>query len=145
MSLYLDPTIKESIYTTMQGIGIAGGSNTITTLASGSLAGSNAGAWPTVNISGSSMLGTVGTVSASTHHNPTTLDVQGNASFSGEITIKGKKLSEVLENIEKRLAILHPNPELEEKWENLRGLREAYLELEKEIIEKEKVWAILKR
>jgi hypothetical protein len=54
-------------------------------------------------------------------------------------------LSEVLDNIESRLAILHPNKELEEKWENLRSLREAYVELEREIIEKEKMWSILKR
>ena len=74
-----------------------------------------------------------------------TLTVKGDANIEGELTIKGKNLSEVLENIESRLAILHPNKELEEKWENLRGLREAYVALEKEIIEKEKMWAILKR
>lgn len=73
------------------------------------------------------------------------LEVKGDANFAGEVTIKGKKLSEVLENIESRLAILHPNKELEEKWENLRVLREAYVALEKEIIEKEAMWAILKR
>lgn len=74
-----------------------------------------------------------------------TLTVKGDANIDGELTIKGKNLSEVLENIESRLAILHPNKELEEKWENLRGLRQAYVELEREIIEKEKMWAILKR
>ena len=74
-----------------------------------------------------------------------TLQVKGNANIEGELTIKGKNLSEVLENIESRLAILHPNKELEEKWENLRSLREAYVELEREIIEKEKMWSILKR
>ena len=73
------------------------------------------------------------------------LEVKGNANFDGELTIKGKKLSEVLDNIESRLAILHPNKELEEKWENLRGLREAYVELEREIIEKEAMWKILKK
>ena len=83
-----------------------------------------------------------------TMHDPnlkgTGLEVNGNANFAGEVTIKGKNLSDVLENIEKRLAILHPNPELEEKWEHLRGLREAYVELEREIIEKEKMWSKLK-
>ncbi|MFY8211397.1 MAG: hypothetical protein ACOVLB_01845 [Candidatus Nanopelagicus sp.] len=73
------------------------------------------------------------------------LEVKGDANFTGEVTIKGKKLSEVLDNIESRLAILHPNKELEEKWENLRVLREAYVALEKEILEKEAMWAILKR
>jgi hypothetical protein len=73
------------------------------------------------------------------------LEVKGDANFTGEVTIKGKKLSEVLESIEERLAILHPNEKLEEKWENLRGLRKAYMELEAEIKEKEAMWAILKR
>ena len=74
-----------------------------------------------------------------------TLSVKGNAEFDGEVTIKGKNLTEMIEKIESRLAILHPNEKLEEKWENLRGLREAYVALEKEIIEKEAMWAILKR
>jgi hypothetical protein len=43
------------------------------------------------------------------------------------------------------LAILHPNPELEEKWDNLRALRNAYMELEAEIKEKESMWSILKK
>jgi hypothetical protein len=51
----------------------------------------------------------------------------------------------MFEKIEERLAILHPNEALEEKWEDLRNLRKAYIELEAEIIEKEKMWAILKK
>jgi hypothetical protein len=74
-----------------------------------------------------------------------TLKVHGDANIEGELTVNGVKLTERLDKIEERLGILHPNPELEEKWENLRGLREAYLQLEKEIIEKEKMWDILKR
>ena len=50
-----------------------------------------------------------------------------------------------MQAIEDRLAILHPNPELEEKWENLRGLRKLYMDLEQEIIEKEKMRAVLKK
>ena len=87
----------------------------------------------------------INTITGSSNLSGQSLEVKGDANFTGEVTIKGKKLSEVLENIESRLAILHPNKELEEKWENLRGLREAYVELEREIIEKEKMWAILKR
>jgi len=74
-----------------------------------------------------------------------TLSVKGDADFEGEVTLKGKKLSDMFEKIEERLAILHPNPELEEKWDNLRALRNAYKELEAEIIEKESMWAILKK
>jgi hypothetical protein len=73
------------------------------------------------------------------------LSVQGNADFEGDVTIKGKSIADSLERIEARLAILRPNEELEEKWENLRGLRKMYMELEAEIIEKEKVWSILQK
>ena len=73
------------------------------------------------------------------------IQVKGDAEFDGEVRIKGKNLNETLERIEEKLAILRPNEELEEKWENLRALRNAYKELEAEIIEKEKVWGILKK
>ena len=77
--------------------------------------------------------------------NGATLSVKGNADFEGEVTIKGKSLSEMFDKIEERLAILHPNPELEDRWDELKELGRRYKELETEIIEKEKVWAILKR
>lgn len=73
------------------------------------------------------------------------IQVKGDAEFDGEVTIKGKKLSDMFEKIEERLAILHPNPELEDKWDELKELSKRYKELEQEIIEKEKVWAILKK
>lgn len=74
-----------------------------------------------------------------------TLDVKGDANFEGDIKIKGKSLVDSLEKIEEKLAILRPNEQLEEKWEELRNLRKQYMELEKEIIEKEKMWDILKK
>jgi hypothetical protein len=74
-----------------------------------------------------------------------TLKVKGDADFDGEVTIKGKSLTDMLEKIEERLAILHPNPELEDKWDELKELGKRYKELEAEIIEKEAMWAILKR
>ena len=77
--------------------------------------------------------------------NGATLKVNGNADFEGEVTIKGKSLSEMFEKIEERLAILHPNEKLEDKWDELKELGKRYKELEAEIIEKEKVWAILKK
>ena len=72
------------------------------------------------------------------------LKVNGDAEIDGDIKIKGKSLSEAIENIEKRLAILHPNEKLEEKWEELKALGERYRELEKDILEKEKIWNMLK-
>jgi hypothetical protein len=73
------------------------------------------------------------------------LKVNGDAEIDGDLKIKGKSLSEAIENIEKRLAILHPNEKLEEKWEELKALGERYRELEKDILEKEEIWKILKK
>jgi hypothetical protein len=73
------------------------------------------------------------------------LTVKGTADFEGEVTIKGKSLTGMIEKIEERLAILHPNLKLEDKWDELKELGKRYKELEAEIIEKEKVWAILKK
>ena len=75
----------------------------------------------------------------------TPLKVNGDAEIDGDLKIKGKSLSEAIENIEKRLAILHPNEKLEEKWEELKALGERYRELEKDILEKEKIWEIIKK
>jgi len=73
------------------------------------------------------------------------LHVKGDAEIDGDLKIKGKSLSEAIENIEKRLAILHPNEKLEEKWDQLKALGERYRELEKDILEKEKIWETLKK
>lgn len=86
-----------------------------------------------------------GNISTATNLSGNSLDVKGDANFDGDVKIKGKSISDSLDRIEERLAILRPNEELEEKWENLRGLRKAYMELEAEIIEKEKMWAILQK
>lgn len=77
--------------------------------------------------------------------NQGTLQVKGDADFDGDVKIKGKSITEMFEKIEEKLAILRPNEKLEEKWEQLRELRNRYVELEKEIIEKEKMWDILKK
>lgn len=63
---------------------------------------------------------------------------------SCDIKIGNRSLKDFMDRVEERLGILRPNPELEEKWANLKGLRLAYMDLEKEIIEKEKMWKILK-
>jgi hypothetical protein len=73
------------------------------------------------------------------------LHVKGDAEIEGDLKIKGKSLSDVIDNIEKRLAILHPNKDLEERWEQLKALGEQYKELEKDILEKEKIWNTLKK
>jgi hypothetical protein len=85
------------------------------------------------------------TITADPNLQGQTLTVKGNADISGELTVQGVKLSDRLDKIEERLGILRPNEELEEKWDNLRALRNAYMELEAEIKEKESMWAILKK
>lgn len=73
------------------------------------------------------------------------LHVKGNAEFEGDVKIRGRNLTEMLDKIEERLAILHPNEKLEDKWLELKKLGDAYRALEKDIIEKEKIWETLKK
>lgn len=62
---------------------------------------------------------------------PPPLTVSGNtAEFNGKVTLNGKDLSEALENIEKRLAILTPNPKKLEKFAALQKAYENYKTLE---------------
>lgn len=61
-----------------------------------------------------------------------------------DIKIGGKSLKDSIEKIEERLGILKPNPELEDRWDKLKELRQQYIELEKDLLEKEKIMKILK-
>ena len=104
---------------------------------------------PTTYSSPNVTTGVVYTLAASNTINtgsvgPSVFSVKGDAQFDGDISFKGKSLNEALTKIEERLAILHPNPKLEEKWEKLKELSKQYRELEAEIIEKEMIWATLK-
>jgi len=78
-----------------------------------------------------------------------TMSVKGDATFEGDIKIKGKSLTDTLDRIEQRLGILHPNEELEEIWTELKELGDRYRELVKnipeEIVEKKSVWDLLKK
>ena len=74
-----------------------------------------------------------------------TLKVIGDAEIDGQLKVGGKNLCELLDQIERRLAILTPNPELEAKWEELKELGERYRELEKDILEKEAIYKTLSR
>jgi hypothetical protein len=120
--------------------------------ATGSTGSYDWGISPTYTVSPGSVLTTNGigatswaTLSTDPNLQGKTLQVNGDADITGELTVQGVKLSDRLDKIDERLAILHPNEELEAKWENLRGLRKAYMELEAEIKEKEKMWGILKK
>jgi len=73
------------------------------------------------------------------------LKVSGDAEFEGDIKIKGVSMSDRLDAIEERLGILRPNNDLEGKWEKLKKLGEEYRKLEKEILEGESIWDMLKK
>jgi hypothetical protein len=83
---------------------------------------------------------------AGTTNIQSSLRVNGDANFDGDITVKGRSLTQTLEKIEERLAILPPpNPELERDWSELAKLRHQYVELERELLEKQRVFDILKK
>jgi hypothetical protein len=61
-----------------------------------------------------------------------------------DIEVNGVSLMDMIERIEQRLNILHPNEKLEEEWAELRALGEQYRKLEKHIQEKQATWDRLK-
>jgi hypothetical protein len=58
------------------------------------------------------------------------LHVTSDAEFDGDITVKGKSLSKWMETVEKRLAILQPNPKKLKKFEALQKAYDHYKLLE---------------
>jgi len=62
-----------------------------------------------------------------------------------DIVMGNISLKSFMQNIEKRLAILNPNPILEKEWEELQQLGNKYRALEQQIEEKMKTWNILQR
>ena len=84
-----------------------------------------------------------------------TLNTNWDTSYNDCITIGGQTINEQKlkaldglqdwqEEVNKKLAILQPNPALEDRWEELKSLREQYIALEKDLLDKEKVWDIIK-
>ena len=90
---------------------------------------------------------TSGTSGYTLSSNPSTvhIDAGGLTMKEGaDIVVGGKSLTQAIEKIEQRLAILTPNTELESRWEQLKELRNLYVELERDLLEKEKIMKILK-
>ena len=90
---------------------------------------------------------TSGTSGYTLSSNPSTvhIDADGLTMKEGaDIVVGGKSLTQAIEKIEERLAILKPNTELESRWEQLKELRNLYVELERDLLEKEKIMKILK-
>ena len=70
------------------------------------------------------------------------IDIKGE---KADIRINGKSMNKWMEQVEQRLNILTPNPELEKEWDDLRRLGERYRKLEKKCQEKAKMWEALKK
>jgi len=80
-------------------------------------------------------------------NNPPTVNISNTGidmAAGTDIKVDGKSLKQFMENMEERLAILHPNPALEERWDQLKELRKQYIEMEKDLLEKDKLMKILK-
>lgn len=90
---------------------------------------------------------TISSVWSSNLYNDPSVNITSNGidmKSGSDIKIGGKSLTEAIEKIEERLGILKPNPELEDRWEQLKELRRQYIELERDLLEKEKIMKILK-
>ena len=70
------------------------------------------------------------------------IDIQGQ---NADIKINGKSMKTWMEQVEERLNILTPNPELEKDWDDLRRLGNRYRVLERKCKEKAQMWAALKK
>ena len=120
--------------TTISAAGIASAGATLSTTNVGGLMWNNNTTYPnTVNTNWTK------------YKQPQVLKVSGDAEFEGDIKIKGVSLDERFKVIEERLGILRPNNDLEGKWEKLKALGDEYRRLEKEILEGENIWDMLKK
>lgn len=114
-SMMSDPMNMSYSVTGAQGSTIPSGSYTINTSQFNGTSGSYFYANPTI------------TVGSAPHPS---LQVTGDADFEGDVKIKGKSILTTLETIEKRLAILQPDPEKLEHFEALQKAYEHYKTLE---------------
>jgi hypothetical protein len=95
--------------------------------------------WPSVTgASGNSLYSTSGmngtswgNITSNTSSNPSSLNVKGDAEFEGKVMINGRNISEFMETIANRLAILVPDPAKLEKHEALKKAYDHYKLLEK--------------
>ena len=75
-------------------------------------------------------------------------DIDGKMRITGEdadIEINGISLKQTLYNLQERMAILEPNPALEAEFKELRELRQKYIQLERNLLEKKEMWDTLNR
>lgn len=76
---------------------------------------------------------------------PSSIHVNGDAIFSGNITWQGRDMREWFAAVESRLSMLQPNPKLEQEYEKLKELGDQYRSLEKQLLEQQQIFDILKK
>ena len=81
-------------------------------------------------------------MSVSQQQNSGVVELRGE---KADIVVNGESMMQTLRNIQDRLNMLRPNPELEAEWDELRALGEQYRKLESEFNEKSKMWNTLKK
>jgi hypothetical protein len=81
-------------------------------------------------------------MSVSQQQNSGVVELRGQ---KADIVVNGESMMQTLRNIQDRLNMLRPNPELEAEWDQLRELGEQYRKLESEFKEKSKMWETLKK
>lgn len=77
------------------------------------------------------MSSTWGNTVISTSPSTNSIDVKGDANFDGDILWKGQSLGKMIESINDRLAILHPDPAKLEKYAALKKAYDHYKLMEK--------------
>jgi hypothetical protein len=102
-----------------------------------------------VTIGGAGGVGTHGpiytTTGAWSNTNSGTVAIKGDAVFEGKIKWMDRDMQEWFESVEARLGMLQPNPALEAEWDELAEIRRQYVELEQKLLEKQRVFDILKK
>ena len=112
------------------------------------------GAVPNISITSPNVYTTSGstgpfTFSAGTNtapwftQSPTSAKIQLDGE-NADIAVNGWSLVAAVKQIEQRLNLLQPNPNLEAEWDELRALGDQYRELEKQILDKQATWDRLK-
>ena len=81
-------------------------------------------------------------MSVSQQQNSGVVELRGE---KADLVVNGESMMQTLRNIQDRLNMLRPNPELEAEWDQLRALGEQYRKLESEFKEKSKMWNTLKK
>jgi hypothetical protein len=61
-----------------------------------------------------------------------------------DIVVNGSSLVDAINSIQDRLNCLQINPKLEAEWDELKALGDQYRKLEKQILEKQATWDLLK-